>query len=352
MSSLGPNDNTKSQIRDDSDEPESDIAGEEGSVKHEIDQLGYREASLYRFVDRPLPLDSVLSLGSQFLAESDEAVASTLDSLVSKGFLVFNSGMVERPGTSDVAHDLLPDRDSTSQQLDTEASEDMEAVYKEWNALASRHPEWTIVSRPEHKDETIELDLDNPSGSLEGLKGKIQYDRASVRPGDEAEFEHFLELDAKIEAFEASGGHDKGAALRAVARYRMAGGRVRCFGLFSLGMRRIAEGMELGRGDLVQALAEEIAERDHACGLADLPIDQQVQIMQKAEQQSFDRFPMVTKADFGSPSAGDDGSPPPAPDPELAPQGFEAIVGPDGKKTWRSKSDATVKLERPDANAF
>lgn len=356
MTETGSPDGGAEQVRDDSDHPETNLAGDEANedLRHDMEALPHREASLYRFVDRPLPLDSVLSLGSQFLAEDAESVASALDSLVSKGLLVFNAGMVERPGTSDVYHELLPERSSSSQQLDSEAAaprDPMKAAYDEWNALASKHPEWTIVAAPGREDETMSVDLDDPAGSMGKLKGKIQYDRSSVRPGDEADFERFLELDARIEEFEAQGGYDKGASLRAVARYRMAGGRVRCFALFVAGVRRVAAGHELGRGDLVQALAEEIAEKDHACALADLPVDQQIQIMQKAEQQSFDRFPMVTKADFGSPSVGDDGSPPPAADPELAPQGFESITGPDGKKNWRSKSDPNVKLERPDPNA-
>lgn len=303
-----------------------------------MNELGHIESSLLRFVDRSLPIQAVLSLGAEYLNESEERVALALDSLVSNGHLSFENGSVGLPKKAD-------DMGMTP----------IIKLYQQWQDIVRRHPEWTMRATD---DESISVNPADPQGTMDSLKGRVDYDPSSVHPQDREEFERFLDIDRQIQVFEDQHGYNRDASLtaqkisRAVSLWRMAGGKVRGIGIVANKVRRVrSTELGLGRGDIVLAIAEDMSEGEHGCPLGNLPLDQQMVLLHRAEQQALDRFPLVTKADFGMPALDGSDEAPPPPDPEKAPNGWDAIVGPDGKKQWRSKTDPNTKLIQPDPNA-
>lgn len=356
------------QIRDESDTPDSNIAGD----KSNADQRHNIEAALLRFLDRPLPLETALALGAEALAEDMEKIACAIDHLADTGQMVFFRGFVCKAALGDGVtteydndrHDGFPD--NTPQQPSGGVTD------PRW---APGHVEWIKKNKPAMpcgpQDLNFGGECSNCSYSgkhdkqlpLKGFsnvsrntwaaiynrhpewRGKIVgnrfiYDVRSVQAKDREEFEHFLSLDVRIDAKDP---------VKAQAKYRMVGGKVLGVGLTAQGFVRvaIAEINDLpSRGDLVYSLAEDMALSEHNSSLVELPFDKQQKLLERAEDKVMTDNNMWSQADMTM-TTEDPNAPPPAPDSEKAPQGWESISDNTGKKTWRSKTDPNVKLERP-----
>lgn len=398
------------------------------------DELHNVEASLLRFIDRPLLLSDVLSLGAQAAGADIEVIAEVLDCLVASGELECHGELVypaDRGGSWCVAaqfnggfyniatdgeqldrftcdealeflhiHAQVPFSDaekllkrafrssgfwikaegensfsrkteydedrydlqtgnSPAEPLDAQAADDsVLALYREWLAIVERHPEWRarLQQRP-NDPEITSIDVGNPNAAMQGVEDRFEYDKSSVRPEDQAEFDRFLALDSQIKAYEGKN-PPRNAALhsletrRATAMAKMSG-MVRQadmgIGLFLKSDKlMLATGetnpMKISDGDVILFYASDLALQQHGADLNNLPFDEQLELMEEAEDMLLKERQKQVQADMGMSM---DGEPAPAPDPVKAPQGWESIQDASGKKTWRSKSDPNVTLERP-----
>lgn len=344
MTEDGATANGKEQIRNESDHPEVLLFPDS-----ENPDLKHVESRLLHFIDRRLPIEAALELGAEALAEDQQTIAEALDVLVCRGLLRFCAGYLEQPGVDDIYNENgRPQNAGGPPQIPLDAAKDpknkgMDAIYREWIAIADRHPEWTARISP-GTEGPVRINLDDPQGTMHALRDVFEYDEASVRPEDQAEFQRFLELDRQIEEFERGGGRDAKSFLRAKAVYRLLGGKCAEIG-FVRGRLRAVRGMDLtpGRGDLTHALAEEMSFSQHGTPLNTLPLDEQLRLLEKAEQESWKRVPIFTNAGF------DDMNDQPPPPDEKAPEGYERVTEDGGKSYWRPKNQpgTQVKVERP-----
>lgn len=313
------NPNLKPQIQPESDHPETPLAGDANN-----EDMSHVEASVLGFLDRSLPLPDALDLCAEAFNLDLEIVASAIDQLVLRGHMSFEDGLLCR-AVDKHADDANP-----------------LSLYREWLAIYHRHPEWRAKLKG---SDTAHIDLSKPQSSVRALRDSIEYDPSSVKPEDQEEFQHFLDLDRQIETYEDENPpkHSEGA-MRQRALYRMAGGISFGIGIVKQEGRLVfaANSLTPNRGDIVMSIAREIAENEMGSKLDALPLEKQQKVLSQAESEAYKRYPLISSGAF------DDGTDnPPAPDPAQGVTNWEEITTPDGKKTWRAQNNPNITLNRP-----